>query len=280
MGRGLLSVLIFAVMIMGMKAQTGCCAPSATHEFAALGAGAEFRSVHLEPRASQEGDMGGERQEIRVDGGAPTQVHLFRAAGTPQATIIVIHEWWGMNDHVIATAQQLHEDLGKKVDVVVVDLYDGIIATTREAASMAMQNADEERITDILSAVIGGARSPNIGTIGWCFGGGWSLQTALLAGSKAKACVMYYGMPEKSVDRLKQLQAPVLGIFASKDKWISPQVVEAFQANMMSAEKSLTVKVYTADHAFANPSNPHFDDSSARDAWENTLDFFSLHLLR
>ncbi len=277
MERLLLTALITMTMVTAMNAQSGCCAPTATQEFAALATGAEFRNAHAEPESADEPI--GTRTKLRLADGTFTNVYTLDAEGAPTATIIVIHEWWGLNEHIMKAADQLWMDLGKSVDVIAVDLYDGVVATTRDAAAKAMQEADENRIEDILHAVINSARSTNIGTIGWCFGGGWSLRASLMAGDMAKACVMYYGMPIKDVDQLKKLNAPVLGVFASEDKWITTSVVDDFQANMMSAEKMLKVKMYAADHAFANPSNPHFDEAATTDAWENTLEFFRLHLL-
>ena len=89
---------------------------------------------------------------------------------------------------------------------------------------------------------------------------------------------MYYGMPEKDIDKLRNLHADVLGIFANKDQWISPKVVDEFAANMKKADKKLILKQYDADHAFANPSNPSFDKTAKEDAYENTLAFFKARL--
>jgi dienelactone hydrolase len=110
-----------------------------------------------------------------------------------------------------------------------------------------------------------------LASIGWCFGGGWSLQEALLGGKQTVGCVMYYGMPEKDVARLKTLNSDVLGIFASQDKWISPEVVARFKKDMAAAGKSLTVESYDADHAFANPSNPKYKKADAAQAHAHAL---------
>ena len=280
MDRIIITLVAIVIGSINMASQSGCCSPTATQEFAALGSAADFRSAHIEPALSMSDEQFGERIEIDVPGGAATVARVFKAEGSPTATILVIHEWWGLNTFVVQQAAKLYEDLGKKADVIAVDLYDGLVATTREAAAKAMQSVDEHRARAILSAVISSVRTEHIGSVGWCFGGGWSLQASLMAGEKAKACVMYYGMPEQDVDTLKKLSAPVLGIFASKDQWITPQIVDTFQANMMSAERMLSVKMYNADHAFANPSNAHHDSDATRDAWENTIEFFTLHLMR
>ncbi|NBV12889.1 MAG: hypothetical protein EBS07_02350 [Sphingobacteriia bacterium] len=107
-------------------------------------------------------------------------------------------------------------------------------------------------------------------------GGSWSLQAALLAGNQAKGCVIYYGMPEESVDKLKTLSCDVLGIFADQDKFFSTQVVDNFKSNMKKAGKKLTVHTYAADHAFANPSNPKHNKEYSKDAMEKSLKFLKL----
>jgi len=121
-------------------------------------------------------------------------------------------------------------------------------------------------------------KNAKIGTVGWCFGGGQSLQATLTAGKQAVATVMYYGMPEDNVERLKTLSNDVLFIFAVKDKYINADVVKKFEGNMKAAGKNLTVKTYEADHGFANPSNPIFDKTSAEDAYRNTIEFFKARL--
>jgi carboxymethylenebutenolidase len=158
--------------------------------------------------------------------------------------------------------------------VIALDLYDGKVATTQQEAGKYMGEAKEERIRAIIKGALDyvGPKA-KIGTIGWCFGGGWSLQTALMAGKQTSACVMYYGMPETDVDKLKAINGPVLGIFAKKDGWINPDKVKEFEANMKKVAKKLTVKMYDADHAFANPSNPKFDKEAAADAHKAALAF-------
>jgi len=98
-----------------------------------------------------------------------------------------------------------------------------------------MQSVTNERA----SAIFAGADElidpeANVFTIGWCFGGGWSLQTAIELSNKVAGCVMFYGIPETDLTRLSNLKADVLGIFAAKENGISPEVVSIFQENMES----------------------------------------------
>ncbi|HAA11840.1 MAG TPA: dienelactone hydrolase, partial [Cytophagales bacterium] len=97
-------------------------------------------------------------------------------------------------------------------------------------------------------------------------------------GDQAAGCVIYYGRPEKDVERLKTLQTDVLGIFGTQDKGIPPSMVAEFEENMEAANQSLSVHNYDAGHGFANPSNPNHVEEAAEEAWELTLNFLSRRL--
>lgn len=212
---------------------------------------------------------------ISITASDGTEVHAFevKAAKETNNYLLVIHEWWGLNDYIKQEAERLQNQLGN-VNVLALDMYDGKVATNAEEASKCMRGVVESRARTIIETAIAYAGTEaRISTIGWCFGGGWSMQAALLAGNKAVGCVIYYGMPEMDQEKLKALAAPVLGIFAGKDGWVSPKVVDDFRTAMKSAGKSLTVKSYNAEHAFANPSNPKFDKSASADAHARALKF-------
>ncbi|MBI3219422.1 MAG: dienelactone hydrolase family protein, partial [Bacteroidetes bacterium] len=137
----------------------------------------------------------------------------------------------------------------------------------------------QARGTEIVKGAIAFAGpSAKIGTIGWCFGGGQSMQAALTAGTQAAACIIYYGQPEDNLDRLKTLNCDVLDIWPTQDKWINKDMTEKFQKNMAEAGKKLTVKSYDADHAFANPSNPKYSKEFGADAYKHSLEFFRARL--
>jgi len=130
----------------------------------------------------------------------------------------------------------------------------------------------------VKGAITFAGKNAKIGTIGWCFGGGQSMQASLTAGKQAAACVIYYGMPETDVNRLKNLNTDVLNIWPTQDQWINKEVTDKFEANMKEAGKKLTTKAYDADHAFANPSNPKFNPEFTADAYKSTLEFFKARL--
>jgi carboxymethylenebutenolidase len=105
------------------------------------------------------------------------------------------------------------------------------------------------------------------------------MQASLTAGPQAAACVIYYGMPEEDVNRLKTLNCDVLMIWPTRDKRINKEVVDKFETNMKTAEKKLTVLPYEADHAFANPSNATaYNETASVEAYKNTLYFLKARL--
>jgi carboxymethylenebutenolidase len=275
----LFALLIF-MTLPGLQAQEkmSCCAASATESFAQLAANKDFIASHPLPLPFFfKSDVGKPITYKAADGSDCFGWEI--KSKTPSSNyIFVFQEWWGLNDYVKKESETLWNDVGN-TNVIAVDLYDGKVATTREDAGKYMQSAKTERIQTIINAVISYVgSSAKIYTIGWCFGGGWSLQASLLAGKQGDGCVMYYGMPEKDLDRLRSLHGDVLGIFANKDQWINPKVVDEFAENMKKAGKNLSLKRYDADHAFANPSNPVFDKTAKEDAYRNTLAFLKARI--
>ncbi len=271
--KNLLPFLAFAASLAPSYAQSGCHgAATATTEFAQLGQAPGFAGAHDEPQPLTTFAPQGEMITFPTADGRTGAAYALTAPGDTRRYLIVIHEWWGLNDHIKQEAERLHADLG--LNVLAVDLYDGQVTDKREEAGKLMQNANETRIRAILEGALAKAgATAQIATIGWCFGGGWSLQTALLAGEQAKACVVYYGMPEKNPNRLQTLRAPVLGIFAQQDGWITPAVVSEFEQNMKKARRPVTIRQFDADHAFANPSNPGYNREAADKAYQESITF-------
>lgn len=144
-----------------------------------------------------------------------------------------------------------------------------------------MQSVNQERALNIVSGAIDFAgKEAKVGTIGWCFGGGWSLQASIMLGKQGSACVMYYGIIKNKPETFKELNAKVLGIFAEKDGWVNPEVYGNLEKNLKTAGKNVTIKSFNADHAFANPSNAKFDEKATTEAKELTIKFFKEKLLK
>ena len=187
--------------------------------------------------------------------------------------VFMIHEWWGLNDYIKREAEKLRDELGN-ANVIALDLYEGNVADNPEKAEEFMKAVKDERVRAIITGAVSYAGAEaKIQCIGWCFGGGWALQAALISKKQMSGCVMYYGMPETKPEKIKSLNGPVLGIFANNDGWITPEVVNQFEKDMKAAGKSLTVKRYDADHAFANPSNLHYEKTMADDAHTIAVEF-------
>lgn len=275
-----LLTLLFACGLSGFgQSKMACCVkPSATKRFAMLAADKKFVMAHANPLKFHFQSSVGKSVTFKTPDGKTSTAWELKAKTPTRNYLIVIHEWWGLNDFVKRESEKLYNDLGN-VNVVAIDLYDGKVATTREDAGKYMQSVTEPRAQAIIRGAIAyaGPRA-HIATIGWCFGGGWSLQSSILAGTEAIGCVMYYGMPEQDVNKLKTLHADVLGNFANKDGWINPKVVAKFEADMKAAGKHLEVHQYDADHGFANPSNPIYDSQATKDAYTHTLTFLKSHL--
>ncbi len=255
------------------------CHTPATEKFAMFAANKDFNAEHPTPlpykHISREG---GKMVTFKTPDGATAQGYYLAAKKKTDNWIFVFQEWWGLNDYIKKQSDLLYKDLGN-VNVIALDMYDGKVTTDRTAASEYMQLFKQERGNAIvLGALDFAGKNAKVGTVGWCFGGGQSLQAALTLGDNAKACVIYYGMPEDDVERLKTLKTDVLGIFASREKYITPEIVQKFEANMKSINKPVTIRNYDAEHGFANPSNPAHDKVASEDAYKHVLAFFRARL--
>jgi len=265
--------IICIVSQINAQEKMSCCTPTATEAFARLSSDKKFVRSHINPLPFHFRSANGQNITFKTPDGTDAYGWEIKSKTPTHNYLIVVHEWWGLNDYIKQESEKLWSDLGN-VNVIAIDLYDKKIATTREEAMKYVQTVTTERGNAIVKGAINYVDpDAKIYTIGWCFGGGWSLQTTLLAGQQAAGCVMYYGMPEKDVEKLKTLHADVLGIFGNRDQFINPKVVDEFISNMDKAGKKLTVKRYDADHAFANPSNPSFDKSAKDDAYKHVITF-------
>lgn len=256
---------------------TICHTPS-IDKFALFASNKEFNRNHPDPLPYTHVSEAGKMITFKTPDGKEASGYLIQAKSKTNNWIFVFQEWWGLNDHIKREAEKLYNDLGN-VNVIALDMYDGKVATASEDAGKYMSEFKADRGTSIIKGALEYAgKSAKVGTIGWCFGGGLSLQAALTLQKQAVACVMYYGMPETDVTKLKTLSTDVLNIWPTQDKWINKEVMDTFETNMKTAGKKLTVKAYEADHAFANPSNPKHNEAFTEDAYKNTLDFFKARL--
>jgi carboxymethylenebutenolidase len=237
----------------------------------------KFAAMHIAPIKVNPADLLGKMISYDAADGKQANAYFIPAKKKTKKWLIVIQEWWGLNDHIKLEADKYYTDLGD-VNVIAVDMYDGKVAATPDSAMKLMRGADMKRMTAIMQATIQHAGSDaSIYSVGWCFGGMWSLQTAILAGSQAKGSVMYYGRPETNLEKLKTIQCDIIGFFGNQDQAPSPTMVNDFENNMKLAGKNLSVNRYEANHGFANPSNPSFNPTATADAYAKAIAFLKAH---
>ena len=232
------------------------------------------------PAAQVEPDGEVVGQEIAYAGfdGLDIVGYLAKPTSGAKAGILVIHEWWGLNDNIRSMARRL---AGEGYVALAVDLYEGEAAETREDAGRLARGSREnpgrgqQNLQQAWQFLKEEQGVEKIGVIGWCFGGGWSLQTALMLGDGIDAAVMYYGRVITDRDSLEALASPLLGIFGAEDGGIPVATVREFQTTLDLMGKASSIHIYEgADHAFANPSGTRYNEDAAEDAWSKTLTFF------
>lgn len=197
-----------------------------------------------------------------------------------RTAVILIHEWWGLNDWVKETAKRFSE---KGYVALAIDLYRGKVATDADTAHQFMRGLPQDRaLRDIQSAVNFLAKRPDvqkdkIGIIGWCMGGGLSLQAALNVKGLSAAVVCYGSVPSEK-QNIKKLSVPLLSIFGETDKGIPVSSVKTFEKTAKSLKKNVAIHIYAGvGHAFMNPNSKNYGEKQAKDAWQKIFEFFAIH---
>jgi carboxymethylenebutenolidase len=208
---------------------------------------------------------------------------LYTPAGKgPFPALVVVHEWWGLNDWVKEQASKLAD---QGYASLAVDLYRGKVATTPDMAHEIMRGVPEDRAKRDLHAAVEFLKSQptvkkdRIGAIGWCMGGGYALDIALQEPDLA-ATVINYGHLATDPDALKKINAPILGLFGGQDHGIPPADVNKFEQQLKQLGKKVDIKIYDdAGHAFENSNNKDgYRPADAADAWKRTVDFLAMTL--
>jgi carboxymethylenebutenolidase len=200
----------------------------------------------------------------------------------PFPALVVIHEWWGLNDWVKEQATKLAD---QGYVTLAIDLYRGKVATTPDEAHEIMRGVPEDRAKRDLHAAVEFLKSqPNvskdrIGSIGWCMGGGYSLDVALQEPT-LKVVVINYGHLATDSESIQKINAAVLGIFGGQDKGITPDDVKKFEQALKQQGKKVEITIYPdAGHAFENPNNTAgYRAADAADAWKRTVNFLASNL--
>jgi carboxymethylenebutenolidase len=200
----------------------------------------------------------------------------------PFPALVVIHEYWGLNDWVKEQASKLAD---QGYVALAIDLYRGKVGTTPDEAHELMRGVPSDRANRDLLAASSYLRSQKnvnpakLGAIGWCMGGGYALDLAI-ADPKLKAAVINYGHLASDTATLQKINAAILGIFGGQDKGIPPADVNKFGADLMALGKPVEIKIFPdAGHAFENPNNKQgYRADDAKQAWELTTAFLAKYL--
>jgi carboxymethylenebutenolidase len=201
----------------------------------------------------------------------------------PFPAVVVIQEWWGLDAWVKDQARALAKE---GYVALAGDLYRGKVTADQAEAHQLMSGLSPDRgMADLKGALLflrarKDVRADRVGAIGWCMGGRYALALAT-EDPKLAGVVAYYGAPPTDAAKIAAIKAPILGNYGGDDKGPAPEDVQAFEAALKKAGKSVDVKIYPgAPHAFANPNNPWkgYREEAAKDAWTRTLAFFKTHL--
>lgn len=192
--------------------------------------------------------------------------------------IVIVHEWWGLNDNIKDMWRVLASE---GYQVVAVDMYNGNVATTPDEARELVGSVNQVTNDAIMLAAEQYLRDMNakkVASLGRCFGGAQSLSHSL-ASDTLDATVIYYGRVQTDPTLLANINAPILWVFGAEDASIPVDVVNQFETALMNLGKNVSISIYDgAGHAFANPTGQNFNQEATVDAWEKTLNFLKTNL--
>lgn len=281
--------LIPIVALVLLVALTGCASnvESEMNTSAAIDDADADAMMNDEP--SPHGESVAMQAQLPVDDGAyPTsaqEIDYGAATGylaSPNTSeqvpgVVLIHEWWGLNDNIKATANKL---ASYGYNVLAVDLYGGQVASNSSQARELVGSVDQEAALQNLQAAqeyLRSVGSESVGSWGFCFGGGQSMNLAV-SEFAPDASVIFYGNPITDSQQLASINQPVLGVFGSLDQGIPVDDVQAFDQQLDGVTEHNVIIYEGADHAFANPSGDRFNEEAASAAWQETLSFLEQNL--
>lgn len=240
-----------------------------------MAASVPLATILADPMLARAVAAGLETVSITTAGGRKVSAALALPAKTPASAILLVHEWWGLNDQIKSVAAEFAKEGYAALGV---DLFGGKVAKSSDEAQSLTKGvaSDPKAALDTLTSWIDWLKknpkgNGKVATIGWCFGGGWSLNASLAA--PVNATVIYYGNVRKTAAELASLKSPVLMHYGLDDQYINTAMVQGFEAEAKKAGKSVTVHAYKANHAFANPTGANYHKDDAQLAWKRTLEF-------
>lgn len=210
---------------------------------------------------------------LPIAGQTTASAILLQSKAPSNNWLFLYHDRWGITETVIKEAHTLWVDL-KNVNVLIIDLNDGVQPQSRSEAMRLLITNDVDRDRSIIKSAINYAGTEaKIGSLGWCNGGSWSLQTAIIAKEQEVACVVYYGMPDFNTSKLKTIQSDVLAIYGTKDTYITPTIAIAFKSKMLLAGKNVITLNYEGKGNFADINSLAYNYQNASDAYTQVLKY-------
>jgi carboxymethylenebutenolidase len=199
------------------------------------------------------------------------------SAGDKAPGVVVIQEWWGLNDQIKGVADKLSA-IGYRA--LVPDLYKGKVALDVAEAKHMMTNLN---FADAATQDVRGAAqylkqsSAKVGVVGFCMGGALTVLAAMYV-PEANACSSWYGFPPEEAGDVRNIRTPLQLHLAEKDQSFPPEAARAFLAKLKEGNVPHEVYWYNAGHAFFNENGPTYNPEAAKLAWDRTVSFFEKHL--
>lgn len=230
---------------------------------------------------ANQGNGVGEMVSYKDTNGETLMGYLARPQGDdPKPAVVVIQEWWGLNDHIKDVARRF---AGEGFVALAPDLYHGVVTTEPDEARKLVMELDMAEAVKEIQRGIAFLREqkyvagPKVGIVGFCMGGGLALQTDL-AEDNLGAAVAFYGRP-LSAEEVAKVKAPILGLYGAKDQGIPVDAVKGMESDLKKAGVESEFHIYEgAGHAFFNDTASSYNAEAAKDAWPRTLNWFRKHL--
>jgi carboxymethylenebutenolidase len=212
--------------------------------------------------------------------GQTTRGYLATPASGKGPGVLVIQEWWGLVGHIKNVCDRF---AAEGFSALAPDLYHGKTASEPDEAGklfMALNIAQAEKdLAGAAKYLAGHSSTAKLGAVGFCMGG----QLALFAGCiepSIGAVVNFYGIHPNVKPDYSRLSAPVLGLFAENDGFVTPAVAREMETAIKKAGKQVEIHIYPGvDHAFFNDERPDaYNKAAAEDTWRRTLAHFRAHL--
>ena len=213
----------------------------------------------------------------RPDGKESTGYYAIPSAGENAPGVVIIQEWWGLNDQIKGLDNRLAEI---QYRALVPDLYKGTVTLDVAEAEHLMGNLD---FGDAATQEIQGAvqylkeNSPKVAVLGFCMGGALSILTAVHV-KEANAVVCWYGIPPEEAADPSTIKIPLQGHFAQEDEFFPPTQVDALEARLKKGNVTYEIYRYQAKHAFGNETGDNHDPEATKLAWQRTVDFLAKHI--